>query len=122
MSEIKEITCINCPLGCSLAVELDKGNIVRVTGFQCPRGEAYAKKEVLNPRRTITTILPVLDGDLPMVSIKTDGDIPKDKIKECILALKGIVLKAPIQEGQIVLEDVCHTGVNFIATKTIDKR
>ncbi|MDD3113027.1 MAG: DUF1667 domain-containing protein [Candidatus Izemoplasmatales bacterium] len=122
MKDIREITCINCPLGCTLTVELEANEVIKVTGFQCPRGEKYARKEVLDPRRSITTILPVRGGDLPMVSVKTDGDIPKTKIKELILALKGIVLEAPIQEGQVVVADVCQTGVNIIATKTIQKQ
>lgn len=122
MKDTKEITCINCPLGCTLSVELDQGDVIKVTGFQCPRGEKYAKKEVLDPRRSITTILPVKGGDIPMVSVKTAGDIPKAKIKDCLLALKGLVFEAPIQEGQVLVEDVCHTGVNIIATKAVSKR
>ena len=56
-----------------------------------------------------------------MVSVKTASDIPKDKIRDCIRALKDVELPAPVQVGDVVLENVCGTGINVVATKTIER-
>ena len=53
--EIKKLTCINCPVGCSLKVELDGENVICVSGNTCRRGEIYARKEVTNPTRIVTS-------------------------------------------------------------------
>jgi len=114
----KTLTCINCPLGCQLSVKID-GDKIEVSGFSCPRGEKYAKEEVLHPVRVITSTIPVVNGEVPMVSIKTKGEIPKDKIMECMISLKGLKAKAPVHEGDVILANVCNTGVDIIATKEV---
>jgi len=118
----KELICINCPMGCLLTVELDENGIKKVTGNQCKRGELYAAKEVLNPRRVVTSIVPVLNGTEEMVSVKTASDIPKDLIKQCVLELKNIKVEAPVEIGQVILENVCGTKVCVIATKRVERR
>jgi len=120
--EKRQVTCINCPLGCTLDVEIHSDDSISVTGFQCARGEDYAKKEVLNPTRTITSTVPVLNGDVPMVSVKTSGDIPKKSIKSCMLALKDVVVEAPIYIGDIIVEHICGTDINIVATKEVKKK
>ncbi|MDD3958387.1 MAG: DUF1667 domain-containing protein [Candidatus Izemoplasmatales bacterium] len=122
MSDVRRITCINCPLGCTLEVELKENEVISVTGFQCPRGKDYAKKEVLNPTRTITSIIPVVHGNQPMVSVKTDQDIPKGKIRQVMYALKDLMVEAPVEIGQIILANVAETEVNIIATKRVGRK
>lgn len=109
-------------MGCALTVDIEDGKVVKVTGFTCKRGEEYAIKEVTNPRRTVTSIIPVVGGDVDMVSVKTKTDIPKDKIKDCMLALKNLQVNAPVHIGDIIMPDVCGTGVPVIATKTIRRK
>ena len=75
----RNITCIRCPVGCQLVVEF-KDNSVAVTGNSCPRGSEYGSKEVINPMRMVTSTIKVSGGKIPMVSVKTDMDIPKGKI------------------------------------------
>ena len=77
--ETRELTCINCPLGCALTVTIDGDNIT-VAGNTCPRGEVYGKKEVTDPMRTVTSTVPVSGGDIARVPVKTASDIPKGKI------------------------------------------
>ncbi len=120
MAEKRTLTCINCPLGCQLQVEID-GDKITVTGFSCARGEKYAKEEIMHPVRVVTSTVPVIDGEVPMVSIKTDGEIPKDMIKECMLALKDVKVKAPVHIGDVIVSDICHSGVDIIATKEVAK-
>lgn len=117
--EKRELTCINCPLGCSVTVELQDGQIISVAGNTCPRGDAYARKEVSNPTRIVTSSVPVTGGCRDMVSVKTASDVPKEKIFACIEALKGICLEAPVHIGDIVVENAADTGINFIATSEV---
>ena len=117
--ERKELICIGCPLGCNLTVEMDGGQVVSVSGNTCKRGDDYARKELTDPRRIVTSTVPVAGGNLQVVSVKTASDIPKGKIRECLCALKGVTLTAPVQIGDVIVENVADTGVDVIATKSI---
>ena len=79
---VRELTCINCPLGCSLTVTLDGEKVIKVEGNTCPKGKTYGEKEVINPTRILTSSVMVTDGKLPVVSVKTASDIPKNKITD----------------------------------------
>ncbi|MDF2820982.1 MAG: hypothetical protein K0R15_1423 [Clostridiales bacterium] len=117
--ETKELICIGCPLGCMMNVAIEKGQVIKISGNSCQKGEQYAKKEVINPTRIITSTVIVKNGELPMVSVKTSEDIPKDKIKDCMKELKGIIVEAPICIGDIIVRNVLGTNVNVIATKNV---
>lgn len=122
MMTTKELICINCPMGCMLSVDLDENGIQKIIGNQCKRGELYAQKEVINPRRVVTSVVPVIGGVEEMVSVKTVSDIPKTLIKDCILALKNIKVEAPVRIGQVIIDNVLGTNVCIIATKNVDKK
>lgn len=87
--EIRTLTCISCPMGCPLTIEMDGDEIISITGNTCKRGEVYARKEVTAPTRIVTSTIKVTGGSADMVSVKTKTDIPKDKIFECIKCLKA---------------------------------
>ena len=114
-----ELTCIGCPLGCPLTVSLEGNEVTDVKGNTCPKGEAYAKKEVTNPTRIVTSTVRVSGGSCPMVCVKTASDIPKDKIFECVEALKDIIVPAPVKIGDVILKDVAGTGVDVIAARNV---
>ena len=82
--EKRELTCIGCPMGCALTVSLEGGKVVSVEGYTCKRCRDYGEKECTNPMRTVTSSVPVKDGLIAMVSVRTASDIPKDKIQECM--------------------------------------
>ena len=115
----KGLICIGCPLGCEISVELLDNEIVKISGNTCPRGERYAREEITAPTRIVTTTVRVKNGHLPVVSVKTKSDIPKQKIMECIRALQGVSIEAPVKINQIVMTDVVGTGVDIIATKNV---
>ena len=118
---VVELTCISCPLGCPLKVETDSsGKVLKVTGNTCKRGDVYARKEVTNPTRIVTSTVRVSGGSIDMVSVKTKEDIPKGKIFECVKALKGIEVPAPVHIGDVILENVADTGVDIVATKNVE--
>lgn len=118
--EKKELICIGCPLGCMLTVHMEENEIISVEGNTCIRGDKYARKEVTNPTRIVTTSVAVKNGDKPWVSVKTKEDIPKEKIQECIKALKDIKVEAPVSIGDVILENVGNTGIQIVATRNVD--
>ena len=75
--EIRNLTCISCPMGCQITVEMDGSEVLSVTGNTCKRGDVYARKEVTNPTRIVTSTVKVIGGKADMVSVKTREDIPK---------------------------------------------
>lgn len=117
--EKREFVCIGCPLGCNVTVETEGKEIKSITGNTCPRGADYVTKELTDPRRIVTSLVRVEGGELPVVSVKTKTDIPKDKIMDCIGILKDIELQAPVRMGDVVVEDVCGSGVDVIATRAV---
>ena len=117
----QNLTCIGCPLGCSISVSLsNNGEVSKITGNTCKKGEEYARKEVTNPSRVVTSIVKINNGDVNMVSVKTAEDIPKGKIFDCMEALKKVRVTAPVQIGEVIIKNVCGTGVDVIATKKVN--
>lgn len=116
----QQLTCINCPLGCTLYVKVE-GSMIEVSGNSCPRGEIYGKSEVVRPVRMITTTLQVLNGKQAMVSCKTSEPVDKEKIFDVMKALKHRVIEAPVRIGDVLLENVADTHANIIATKTVKR-
>lgn len=112
----RKLTCINCPFGCTLTVRID-ADIIRVTGNRCKRGEAYGIKEVTNPTRTVTGSVRVKGGELPLVSVKTVPDIPKDKISAVMQEIHGCTICAPVNIGDTVISNVAGTGADIVATR-----
>jgi len=116
----KELVCIRCPLGCIIEIVIDNGSIQKIKGNTCKRGEDYARKEITNPVRTVTSTVGVTGIEDVMVSVKTEKDIPKGKIMDCVKALKDVKVTLPVHIGDVIIEDVAGTGVSIIATKTIE--
>ena len=117
--EQRELICINCPLGCPLTVTIENGEVIKVTGNTCPRGEAYGRKECTNPTRIVTSTVRIEGGSLPVISVKTASDIPKGKMADVVSELKNVILTAPVHIGDVVVENIAGTGVNVIATRNV---
>lgn len=111
---MKKLTCIVCPLGCEMSVTNNNGEIL-VTGNTCIRGKTYAISEMTNPVRCVTTSAKCDNGML--VSVKTQNNIAKDKVKECVKLINKLTVKTPVKIGDVILENVF--GTNIIATKNI---
>ena len=115
---MRKLRCITCPLSCWLTVsESEEGTKVR--GNECYRGFDFAIKEITNPTRSLTTTVRTSFPGVPVLPVRTDGEIPKDKIKEAMRALRGIVISDELDCGDSVLEDLVDTGVRVIATSDI---
>lgn len=119
--DIKELTCINCPMGCRITVTMNGEQIVSVEGNSCKRGDIYARTEVTAPVRTVTTTIKVEGGAVDRISCKTREPVPKDKVFEVMASIDKAVCKAPVKNGDVLIEDCAGTGVPIVATKAVDK-
>ena len=117
--EIKNLICIQCPMGCPLEVTMENGEVIKVSGNTCKRGEIYAKKEVTSPTRTVTSTVKVENGELPLVAVKTKTDIPKSLIFECMAEINNQVVDAPIKMGEVLICNICDTGADIVATNGV---
>ena len=115
-----ELTCIVCPNGCRLSVEQRDG-VVIVTGNKCKRGETFAETELTNPTRSVTTSVRSLVAGYPVVSVRTDGEIPKSKIFELMALCNNILIDKPLPIGSVLADDLFGTGVKLITTTDMEK-
>lgn len=114
---IKELTCICCPMGCSLKAEVENDEVISVSGNNCIRGENYAKSEITAPVRTVTTTI-MSDSGIP-VPVKTKDPVAKEKIFETVSQIKETSVHLPIKMGEIVIKNVADTGVDIVATRSV---
>ncbi|MHA1884979.1 MAG: DUF1667 domain-containing protein, partial [Promethearchaeota archaeon] len=91
----KDIRCIVCPTGCLVHVENINGELI-IEGHSCKRGEDYARDEFIAPKRILTTTMRVENGFLPLVPVRTDKPIPKEKLQETLKEIAKMNIKAPI--------------------------
>ena len=96
-------------LGCHLKV--DEENDYKVTGNGCPRGAIYGKKECTHPTRVVTSTVKIVGAEIERLSVKTNGDIPKEKIFDVMKELNHVVVKAPVHREDVIVSDICGTGV-----------
>ena len=113
----RELTCIVCPKGCQLKVELDGKKVLSVSGYTCKRGLVYAETECTAPMRTLTTTAPVEGGGV--VPVKTDRSIPKEMLFECMKAVNAVRVSPDAKLGDIVIENVLGTGANVVTTRNV---
>lgn len=115
-----EITCISCPVGCRMSVDIENGRVINVSGNMCPRGARYANQEAIAPKRIITAVLTLQNSNTPL-PIKTEDGVPKKDIFKCMAYLNSLKLSAPIKLGDLICEDICGSGVNVVATANVLK-
>lgn len=114
------ITCIVCPMGCRMTITKidDRFN---VEGNTCKRGEKYGIQEVTAPKRMLTSTVKIEGSVLHMLPVKTSDSIPKEMVFDLMDILNKVRVNAPIKVGDIIIEDVLGTGVNIVATRSIQK-
>jgi len=120
MSRVVEVICIRCPKGCKLRVEVGNKEI-SVTGHGCPLGESYGRDEALNPRRMVMSTVRIIGARYPRLPVRTSEPVPKDRIKDVIDALRGIVVSAPVKRGQVIVRNVASLGVDVISERDMER-
>ena len=114
------VTCICCPLGCCVHIE-KKGKNMRITGHICKRGEEYAKQEVMDPRRVLTTTVAVKKGRYCLLPVRSEKEIPKHLVKACVIELLKIKVDAPVKCGDLVCKNILETGIDIIASRDMER-
>lgn len=118
---MKEYVCIVCPNSCRLRVEEKDGEIT-VSGNECKRGVAHGVHEYTNPERMLTTTVAVDGGSLPRIPVISSGEVPKARLMECLRHLYTLRLAAPLQCGQVIEKNICGTGVDVVASRTMPRK
>jgi CxxC motif-containing protein len=113
---IMNMTCIVCPNGCRMSVA-EEGGEIKVDGAQCKKGIEFAKAEMTNPMRSLTTTVKTVFADIPKLPVKTNGEIPKGKMLEAMNIIKTVLVTERLHAGDVVLPDVF--GVQIIATASM---
>jgi CxxC motif-containing protein len=140
----QELICITCPIGCHLSVDRLPDGSVEVKGNRCPRGAAYAREEMLSPKRVVTAtcriLKPCVDpaGGAAIASIggggsrkesltaprrvpcRTTAAFPKERIGELLKAIYALEVPLPTHRGDILIRDALGTGIDVIVTRSID--
>ena len=111
----RNLTCIGCPMGCQLTAEVENGIVTTVSGNTCKRGEDYARKECVAPMRTVTGTVRLADGRI--LPVRTAFDVPKEKVFAVADAFNAVHPTAPLSIGDVVIANVCGTGVDVVAAK-----
>jgi len=114
----KDIRCIVCPTGCLVHVENISGELI-IEGHSCKRGEVYAREEFVSPKRILTTTMRVEKGFLPLIPVRSDKPIPKDKLEATLKLIAKTQTKAPIKMGDTLIENVLGLDINIIASRDL---
>jgi CxxC motif-containing protein len=116
---VKKLTCIECPKGCALSIDIENCRVVKVTGNQCPKGEEYAAAEIENPMRILTSAVLAEGLSVKMVPVRTDGPIPKTRLMEAMREVKKMKLDKPFASGGVIAENFLGLGVRLITTRDV---
>ena len=119
MSEIKKIICVACPVGCALIATISGTEVLQLEGNICPRGVTYARDEVSNPLRTFTSTVRVTGGIHPVCPVRSRTPLPLNKVFDVSGEVARVSLNTPITIGQVIIENVCGTGVDIIASRSM---
>lgn len=114
---IKNLTCIVCPEGCKL--EIDINNDYSVKGSKCNRGNDYGRQELINPQRMVTSTVYIENGVYARLPVKTSIAIPKELIYKCMEEINRVKVKSPVKLGDVIIHNVLNTGANIVACRNM---
>lgn len=113
----RHITCIECPKGCNLSVEVEHGRVLGISGNKCPEGEQYAILEIENPVRILTSTVKTEGLELKMAPVRTDRPIPKANLLKAMEEINKIKLTKPVCAGESIMENFAGLNVSLIVTR-----
>lgn len=117
-SVIMKMVCTVCPVGCHLEVT-QCGEKFIVAGNECAKGAEFALSEMNNPVRTVTATVRIAGAEIAMLPVKTAQPVPKDAMERVVKALQSIEVIAPVESGEVVARDICGTGIDVVATRSL---
>jgi len=117
----KHFTCVICPIGCEIDVELQDSNVISIEGSKCAKGKEFVSQELEEPMRILTTTVRVKGAKWAMLPVRTDKPIPKRLLFSMIEELAGIELQAPINVSDVIIRDIAGTEANIVATRNMKR-
>ena len=120
--EKKRFTCVTCPVGCEVDVELQNGSIVSIKGNKCDKVKEFVLQELKEPMRVLTTTVRIEGAKWAMLPVRTDKPIPKRLFLQAMGELAGIDLKAPVHMSEVIVRDIAGSSANIVATRTMELR
>jgi len=114
----KQITCINCPLGCRIKID-SLNNELNISGNKCQKGFDFAKAEMTFPVRSLTTTVKTVFENIPVLPVKTSGEVPKEKIPDIMQILSEVIIDNEINIGDVIINNIFGTGCNIVASGEI---
>jgi CxxC motif-containing protein len=116
---IDRLTCLLCPIGCELDVETG-GEEIQVRGNQCDQGVDFAAEEVLRPTRNLATSVPLAGTADRMLSVRLSGRVSLKSLFPILAEIVRLRPSPPVRRGDVLIANVCGSGADVIATRTID--
>ena len=122
---MRNLTCIVCPIGCSLDVEEDansKENL-SISGNRCRRGEVYAREEIRAPKRVVTATCRIEGeaGAVRRVPVKTASPCPREKIPALLDDIYKAKITLPVKAGDVVIANWNSGEIDVVATRTFNQ-
>ncbi|NLM89147.1 MAG: DUF1667 domain-containing protein [Syntrophomonadaceae bacterium] len=115
---MKHLICIECPIGCSLTA-VKSGEQWEIKGNRCRKGEQFAINELTDPRRSVCSTMKTTYRKVPRLPVRTNGEVPLNAIFAVMEQINAVTLDHPVHIGEVIIENVCNTGINVIATSDL---
>ena len=124
---MKSLTCIVCPMGCSLNVNVS--DELTVTGNKCPRGLTYAQEEIRAPKRTVTATMMLNEPkgeagftfSIRRIPVKTSSPCLREKIPELLKDIYKRKVNLPVKAGDVIISNWNNEGLDVVVTRTLEK-
>lgn len=133
---MRSLTCIVCPIGCSLSVEEAANGDLLVSGNRCPRGAVYAQEEIRAPKRVVTATCKINKSgkgaaaksrthrqgilDPRRVPVKSNLPCPREKIDELLADIYNTEVGTPVKSGDKVIPNWKGTGIDIVAVRSME--
>ena len=113
------ITCIMCPLGCNMRVQAEGKKVISVQGNKCKKGISHAEQEMFSPSRILTTTIRTENAETPLLPVRSNREIPKESLMECMRHISTYVINGPVRLGDAVIKDMLGLGADMIACRSL---
>jgi CxxC motif-containing protein len=118
----KHFTCVTCPIGCEIDIELKDSEVVSMEGNKCKKGQEFVLQELEEPMRILTTTIPIKGAKWAMLPVRTDKPIPKRLFFMTVEEIANIELRAPVKMSTVIVRDIAGTGSDIVATRSMGRK
>ena len=117
----KTFDCIVCPMSCHLEVTKQKDDI-QVRGNSCLKGAAFARQEMIEPMRMLTTTIRIEHAIYPLLPVITSRNVPKAKLFAIMEACKHVCVSAPVHVNDVIVKNSADSGADLLASRSMERR